>query len=290
MADELPSNSGERALDASCRECGRELSHNPWESRPVRCEPCFETHLREFDSEFLASYGELGVISRRTVAETCLRGLVLEMPPQRKVLAMAIVEQFLLASTDLIGLARAIGNRHHEPIVRGFLSFRLDGGTSASFFAELVAAADEELLSALGLPAPERVQARYPGLDGAQARELSLALTTLVRDLRATGRRSASALLLSELAGQVRGGPALTGRSLPADELALRPDQVASLVLDEQRRTLALRPVSVDEDQLGAIVDAIDCMTRASSNLIYAFLTVRDEEARLGEATERRWS
>ena len=282
-----PLDMSERSLETTCRECGRPLSFHPHEERPVRCERCFEGYLRQLDNDFLASYAELGVTSRRTVAETCLRGLVLEMPPQRKVLAMAIVEQFLLASTDLIGLSRAIGNRRNEPIVRGFLSFRLDAETSQSFFADLVDAADDELLASLGLPAADRVQAHYPGLDGAAGRELSLALTSLVQDLRATGRRSASALLLSELAGQVRGGPALTGRSLPVDELALRPDQVASLVLDERNRTLALRAVAVDEDQLGAIVDAIDCMTRASSYLIYAFLTVQDEEARLGAIKER---
>ena len=37
----------------------------------------------------------------------------------------------------------------------------------------------------------------------------------------------------------------------------------------------------VEEHQLGEVVDAIDCMARASANLIYAFLTVQDEEARL---------
>ena len=287
MPDEPSASDSRRALDAACRECGEALSHNPWETRPVRCEACFEVYLREIDSEFLASYGELGVTTRRTVAETCLRGLVLEMPPQRKVLAMAIVEQFLLASADLIGLTHAIRERHHEPIVRSFLAFRLDGATSQAFFTELLEAPDDELLDAFGLPAPEQVSLRYPALEAPHARELSSALQALMRDLRATGKRSASALLLSELAGQLRSGPALASRSLRPGEDGLRPDQVASLVLDERRRSLAMQAVSVDENQLGAIVDAIDCMTRASSNLIYAFLTVQDEEARLRGVAER---
>jgi hypothetical protein len=277
-----------RALDAACRECGDALSYNPWESRPVRCEACFETYLREIDHDFLQSYAELGVMSRRTVAETCLRSLVLEMPPQRKVLAMAIAEQFLLASSDLIGLTRAIRNRGHESIVRSFLSFHLDDETSAEFFSELEDFSDEELLGAFGLPSPEHAERRYAALGRAQARELSTAVGSLLRDLRATGARGSSAALLSELAGQVRGGPALTGRSLRADENGLRPDQVASLVLDERRRSLVLQAVSVDEHQLGTIVDAIDCMTRAASNLIYAYLTVQDEEARLSETREQR--
>ncbi|MDZ4277875.1 MAG: hypothetical protein U1B78_01920, partial [Dehalococcoidia bacterium] len=75
----------ERSLEAACGECGRPLSFHPEEERPARCEPCFDGYLRAMDIEFLASYGELGVISRRTVAETCLRSLVLEMPPARKV-------------------------------------------------------------------------------------------------------------------------------------------------------------------------------------------------------------
>jgi hypothetical protein len=51
---------------------------------------------------------------------------------------------------------------------------------------------------------------------------------------------------------------------------------VASLVLDERRRQLMVQAVSVDEHRLGEVVDAIDCMTRAASNLIYAYLTVAE--------------
>lgn len=253
----------------------------------MRCATCFDQYLREIDNEFLASYGELGVTSRRTVAETCLRALVLEMPPARKVLAMAIIEQFLLASADLIGLTRAIRDRQREPIVQSFLSFRLDGESSAAFFAELQQAADAELLDAFGLPAPEVVATDYPALPPADAHSLAGALHALLRDLRTTAQRSSSALLLSELAGQMRGGPALTDRPSWLPEGGMRPDQVASLVLDERRRQLVLQAVPVDEDQLGEVVDAIDCMTRAASNLIYAYLTVQDEEARAGSVAER---
>jgi hypothetical protein len=58
-------------------------------------------------------------------------------------------------------------------------------------------------------------------------------------------------------------------------------------VLDERRRQLVLRAVPVDEHQLGEVVDAIDCMTRASSNMIYAFLTVADEDAQTRTVVER---
>src|SRR3990172_7001607 len=155
----------ERRLEAACADCGRPLSFHPpqaEEGRPVRCETCFDGYLRAIDHDFLASYAELGVTSRRTVAETCLRGLVLESPPARKVLAIAIVEQFLLASADLIGLHHALKQRDREPIIRSFLSFRLDGEASGAFFAELLEAPDEELLAGFGLPAPAAVSARYP--------------------------------------------------------------------------------------------------------------------------------
>ena len=271
----------DRSLEAVCRECGRSLTLETWEARPVRCEPCFEAYLRGIDLDFLASYGELGVTSRRTVAETCLRALVLEQPPARKVLAVAIMEQFLLASGDLIGLHHALKGRHRQPIVRAFLSFRLDAEASGVFFAEVQEAPDEELLAALGLPTPECAPARYPGLD---ARNLTNALESLLRDLRTTGQRSTSALLLGELAGGclgVHAGPALADTSSWLGGGELRPDQVASLALDERRGQLVVQAMPVEERQLGEVVDAIDCMTRASANLIYAYLTVQDGEARL---------
>ena len=270
----------ERSLEVACRECGRPLSAHPWEERPVRCEPCFEGYLRGIDHDFLASYGELGVISRRTVAETHLRALVLESPPARKILSLAIMEQFLLSSADLIGLYSALKSRHDEPIIRSFLSFQLDGEAARAFFAELQEAPDGELLEALGLPTPERVSTHYPALEAGEARDLTGALQSLLLDLRTTAQRSDASWLLGELAGQVRGGPALADRSSWLPKSSLRPDQVASLVLDERRRQIVVQAVPVDEHRLAEVVDAIDCMTSASSNLIYAYLTVQDEEER----------
>ena len=270
----------DQALEATCAECGRPLSLHPGEERPARCDPCFDGYLRQLDNDFLASYAELGVVSRRTVAETCLRALTLEQPRARKVLALAIMEQFLLASGDLIGLYRALRNREKESIARSFLSFRLDGESAQAFFADLAEAPDEELLAGLGLPLPERVRARYPTLPDDYAKEVATALRTAVHDLRATAQRPGASGLLGELAGQVRSGPALAGQTswLPQD--GLRPDQVASLVLDERKRQLVVRAVPVDEHRLAEVVDAIDCITSAASNLIYAYLTVQDEEER----------
>lgn len=275
----------DRALDANCRDCGRPLAASPSEGRAVRCAACFEGYLREIDHEFLASYGALGVAGRRTVAETCLRALVLESPPARKVLAVTIMEQFLACGADLAGLCHALRERDRAPIIRTFLAFRLDDVASRAFFGELREAPDGELLAAFGLPLPEQAAARYPALQTVDSRGLVAVIGALLRDLRATGARIDSAGLLGELAGQVRGGPALTQRASWLDG-SLRPDQVASLVLDERGRQLVLQAVPVDEDRLAHVVDAIDCMTRASSNLIDAYLTVQEEEARL-RATAR---
>ena len=274
----------ERSLEPVCGDCGRSLSFHPREEHPARCEHCFETYLRGIDNDFLASYGELGVTGRRTVAETCLRALVVETPPARKVLAMTILEQFLLASGDLIGLHSALRGREREPIVRAFLSFRLDAHASRSFFAELQETPDDELLAALGLPMPEEASTRYPELPSSEARSLEDGLRSLLGDLRTTAQRSDTAGLLGELAGQGSGGPALAGQ---ASWLGLRADQVATLVLDERRRQLVVKTLAVDENRLAEVVDAIDCTTRAASNLIYAYLTVQDEEARLREAASR---
>ena len=277
----------ERSLEAACRECGRALSFHAGEERPVRCGPCFDGLLRDIDHDFLASYGELGVTSRRTVAETCLRALVLAQPSARKVLAMAIMEQFLLASSDLIALYGALKGRALAPIIRSFLSFRLDAETSHAFFTELQGAADDELLAALGLPPPELISTRYPGLARDDSREVTSAVRSLLADLRSTAQRSASAQLLADLAGGpdapsgMRGGPALASQTSWLPDDGMRPDHVASLALDERCRQLVVRAVPVDENQLAEVVDAIDCMTRAASNLIYAYLTVQVEEGRL---------
>jgi hypothetical protein len=286
----------DRALESTCGECGSALVLRD-DERAVRCASCFDRYLRGIDNEFLQSYATLGVTARRTVAETCLRGLVLESPPARKILAMAIWEQFFLASADLVGLTEALRRRDERPIVQSFLSFRLDREAAAAFFEQLADGGDIELLDALGLPAPEAAGARCPSLHANDARALSLAIESLLRDLRTTAQRSSSALLLSELSGQMRGGPALTDRpswlaegdrSNLRQAAGWRPDQVASLVLDERRRQLVLRAIPVEEHQLGEVVDAIDCMTRASSNMIYAYLTIADEDARTTALAERQ--
>jgi hypothetical protein len=59
---------------------------------------------------------------------------------------------------------------------------------------------------------------------------------------------------------------------------------VASLSLDEQRRTVNVAAISVDEKRLQNIISAIGGMTHISSTLIYATLTVLQEQGSEGPA------
>ena len=108
-------------------------------SASTRCPACFDNYLRSLDVGFLDSYRRFGCRSRLVVAETCLRGLVVESPDHRKALAKTIFEQYLLSLTDLVGLFAAFGRRQTAPIVKTFLEFRLDAASVAEFYRGVAA-------------------------------------------------------------------------------------------------------------------------------------------------------
>ncbi|MEX2245988.1 MAG: hypothetical protein WEC75_04810 [Dehalococcoidia bacterium] len=271
----------ERSLESVCRECGRPLSSHPGEMRIARCEACFDGFLQARDVDFLSSYVELGVTSRRVVAETSLRALVMESPPHRKVLAMHIMEQYVLAAGDLIGLWHALKARDSAPVMRTFLEFRLDRTAALAFFQEIASKADGELLAELALPQPEDVARRCPTLPKRDANDLTRALRQLTYDLRyATQTGETAALALAQMAGERRGGAALTNQSRWLDSVGMRPDQVAAIALDERRRTVSVTAVTVDEKRLQNIVGHINAMTRAAQDLIYGVLTLHQEDER----------
>ncbi|HZP55945.1 MAG TPA: hypothetical protein VFC53_00160 [Dehalococcoidia bacterium] len=278
----------DRALDAVCRDCGRALSLHDG-TAPARCGECFDGFLRARDAAFLSSYSELGVTSRRVVAETCLRALVMESPPARKVLAMTVMEQYAQAAGDLIGLWHALKARGREPIMRTFLDFRLDRASALAFFREVASTPGPELLDALGLPRQEQIPERFASLSKSDARDLDRAVHQLLADLRKTvDMGEAGALALAQMAGERRAGAAMTHQSAWLDNVGLRPDQVAAIALDERRHTVNVTAISVDERKLQNMVNAIDTMTRASQNLIYAVLTQYQEEERAGRADPAR--
>lgn len=268
-------------LEPVCRECGQPISFHAGDTRPARCEQCFDGFLRARDVEFLSSYAELGVTSRRTIAETCFRALAMDNPPHRKVLAMSIMEQYVHTASDLIGLYAALKQRGREPIMRAFLDFKLDHASAIGFYREIAGTPTPELLESLGLPTPEALAQRCPSLSKSDVKDLKRAMDQMLYDLAYTVNPGESAALaLAQMAGESRVGPALANQSLWLDNVGLRKDQVASFSLDERRRTVNVTAISVDEKKLENVVSSINAMTRAAQNLIYAVLTMYQEDER----------
>jgi hypothetical protein len=258
-----------------CSDCGTqiELHHGD-----ARCPACFDTYLREIDIGFLDSYRKFGCRSRLIVAETCLRGLALESPDHRKVLAMTIFEQYVLAMRELAGLFAAFSKRDEAPIMKTFLEFKLDPVSSTAFFDAVRSVNDRQLLAALEFPLPAQVAAICPHLSAEEAYSVSVAIHHLTQDLRkVTDHGESGALALAQMAGQVGGAViAADAKWLNGHSTALNPDQVAMLVLDSRRRDLYVQGLTADENAMGQVVDAIDTATRAASNLIFTYLQTND--------------
>jgi hypothetical protein len=257
--------------DDTCSDCGTAVGLVDGSDR---CPACFERHLFNLDVGFLDSYRKFGARSRSIVAETCLRGLVLASPDHRKVLAMMIFEQYVAAMNDLAGMFVALKRRHEAPILQTFTEFRLDAANAVAFFDAVQNATDVELCQALELPLPGQVASLCTHLDEVQAYQVAVAIYHLVQDLRrATDKGNAGALMLAQLNGQI-GGALITedAKWLNGASSGLTPDQVAMLVLDSKRRSIYVQGLTADEGAMGRVVDSIDTVTRAISNLIYAYL------------------
>ncbi len=269
------------SLEATCRECHRPLSFHAGETQPARCSECFDGFMQARDIEFLSSYAELGVTSRRIIAETCLRALVTESPPARKVLAMNIMEQYVQAAGDLVGLVYALRQRGRQPIMRALLGFKLDRASAVAFFQELAITSQADFLESLGLPMPDQVRHRFKSLSKGDARDLACAMTQMLGDLTRTGEMGEGvALALAQASGEARGGAAITRQSTWLDSIGLKPNQVAAIGIDEQRRTINITTISVDEKRLQSIVSVIGAMANISSTLVYATLTAHQEGER----------
>lgn len=270
----------DRSLEPTCRDCGRELRPRA-DAQAARCATCFDAFLGARDVQFLSSYAELGVTSRRVVAETALRALVTESPPVRKVLAMHIMDQYVQSVGDLVGLYAALKQRGRQPMMRVFLESKLDRAAALAFFQEVAQTPQHELLAGLGLPMPDQIAKRCPSLSKSDLRDLRRAMVQMLGDLKRAGEMGEGhALALAQMAGESRAGAALTKQSAWLDNVGLRPDQVASIAIDERRRTVNVTAISVDEKRLQNVVSAIGAMTSAASNLIYAVLTMHQEEGR----------
>lgn len=277
----MPDSSSGRSIEETCRDCGKPLSFHAGETRAVRCADCYDGFLAARDIDFLESYSQLGVTSRRIIAETCLRALVMESPPVRKVLAMQILEQYVQEAGDMIGLYYALKQRGKQPLMRAMLEFKLDRDTAMTFFQEVATTPTDEVLRSLGLPMPAQLKTKYPQLSKSDERDLRLQMQQMLGDVKRIGDMGEGVMLaLAQASGERRGGAAITKQSRWLDNTGLRPDQVAAISLDEGRRTVNIAAISVDEKRLENIVSAIGAMTHISSTLIYATLTALQEEAK----------
>ncbi len=243
-----------------------------------RCPACFDRYLYSLDAGFLESYRKFGARSRLILAETCLRGLVLDTPDHRKVLAMTIFEQYAGAMNDLAGLFLALRNRAQAPVLRSFMEFRLDPVKALAFFDAVQSVNDVELLKALDLPQPGEVASRCAHLPRAEVDQVVIALYHLLQDLRrATDRGSEAALALAQLSSTIDGGLiAADSQWLNGAAAHLTPDQVALLVMNARQRSIHVHGLTADENAMGQVVGAIDTATRAMSNLIFAYLQTND--------------
>ena len=276
------------ALEALCRDCGRPLSFHAGETAPARCETCFDNFMQVRDADFLASYAELGVTSRRIVAETMLRALVMETPPVRKVLTMQIMEQYVHAAGDLMGLYSALKRRGDEPVMRTFLQFKFDRAAAMAFAQELANTPQTEIMAALRLPMPDEIARRCPTLSRSDVRDLRLAMTQMLGDMKRIGDMGEGPMLaLAQAASEQRSGAALTKQSAWLDSVGLRPDQIAAIAIDDKRRTISVNAISVDEKRLVTVVSMIGAMTHVASTLIYAVQTMEQEERHATELAER---
>jgi hypothetical protein len=197
------------------------------------------------------------------------------------VLAMHIMEQYVLAAGDLVGLYAAVKERGRSPIMKTLMEFQLDRTSAVGFFREVMNTPTPELLDALGLPMPDAIAHRCPSLSESDVKDLKRAMEQMLYDLNYTGSMGeTAALALAQMAGESRGGAALVHQSAWLDNVGLRPDQVASMAIDARRRTVNITTISVDEKKLQNIITNINAMTRAAQNLIYAVLSMHQEDQR----------
>jgi hypothetical protein len=258
-----------------CSDCGTEIEPHIGEAR---CPACFDNNLYSIDVGFLESYRKFGCRSRLIVAESCLRSLVVESPEHRKVLAMTIFEQYVQAMSDLAGLFYAFQQRRNAPILRSFMEFKLDAEQSTAFFETIRNTSDPELCGMLDIPMPAYVRALCPHLDEEEAYNVSVAVHHLMLDLRkATEHGQAGALALAQMAESVGGAViAADAKWVEGVKSDVSPDEVAMLVLDSKRRSLYVQGLTADENAMGQVVDALDTVTRAASNLIFAYLQTKN--------------
>lgn len=259
-----------------CDDCGATFDLTSLDPHASQCAPCFERYLHGLEAPFLENYAQFGAKAHRTVAEALFRSLALADPDDRKIMGMRIVEEYLGASAELIGLFLALRRHDGRPVVESFLNFRLDASSVADY-RRLVDGRDAEtLMRELRLPTLADVDAARRDVPRRQHKQFSAAVRSVPAGLERVLRVEHGALL--------RLADGLTQSKTLAHSLAWIPDrtmdanQVALLVLDRQRRELSAFALTIHEPQLQIFIDAIDGITTAARDLIWLYLHMRDTE------------
>ena len=173
--------------------------------------------------------------------------------------------------------------------MQAFLDFKLDRISAIAFFREMALTPQPDLLAGLGLPVPEQIPNRCPSLSKRDAKDFRRTIEQMLYDLAFTAKNGeTAALALAQMAGERLGGGALVHQSAWLDDVGLRGDQVASMAIDAQRRTVNVTAITVDEKKLEQMLTQINAMTRASQNMIYAVLTMYQEQARTTASAKAR--
>jgi len=257
---------------AGCSVCGAPLDA-PHASD--RCPACYERGLRQLDADFLDNYARFGARSRQVVAEACLRSLVLGDVSDRKLLAIAIYEQFTGAATEFLGLYHALRERRDRPIVQGVLGFSLDTARAVAFFEDLESQGPTDLLHSLGLPHPDQIASLKSDLDARERKQVREALREALADLeRVQSYREIGERALIGAARGLGSTKALTERTEWLVGRQIEQSRVAALALNAESRHLEVAYLSTDEHALEGVVDGIDVMTRLTRNLIFAFVSL----------------
>ena len=265
-----------------CGDCGATFDLTEIDPRTAQCAPCFERYLHQLEAPFLENYAQFGAKAHRTVAEALFRSLVLADPDDRKVMGMRIVEEYLGASAELIGLYLALRRRDERPVVESFLTFHLDAGSVADYRRLVDGRDPETLMRELRLPTLDDVEAARRDVPGRQHKQFAAAVRSVPAGLQRVVRVEREALL--RLPDGLKRSNTLVHTLEWMPNRSMNANQVALLVLDQQRRELGTYALSIDEPQLEVFIDAIDGLTQASRDLIWLSLHVR-ESAIAG----RRW-
>ncbi len=259
---------------ANCEQCDTPFDLHGLDERTALCHPCFRTYLDEMEVPFLEQYSRFGAKAHRTVAEALLRGLVTSDPDDRKVIGMRIVEEYLNASQELVGLYVALRNRQATPIMHTFLEFELSISTVAIFKALTEGRSDNALLRDLGFPTLTDVESARPEISTHDYKQMRAAIDSVPRGIERVRNVEAGALL--RLNDGLRHSKTLAHKLDWMPDRSMPSDQVALLVLEHRSRRLLTHQLSIDEPQLKEFIGAIGQITQSARDLIWLYLHTRN--------------